>query len=47
MTTAILFILLFTFMLLGMPIAIALGLSSVLTNTSHRPATAQPTCRAS
>ncbi|MBK6975012.1 MAG: TRAP transporter large permease subunit [Sterolibacteriaceae bacterium] len=31
MTTAILFILLFTFMLLGMPIAIALGLSSVLT----------------
>ena len=31
MTTAILFILLFTFMLLGMPIAIALGLSSLLT----------------
>ncbi len=31
MTTAILFVLLFGFMLLGMPIAIALGLSSVLT----------------
>ena len=31
MTTAILFVLLFAFMLLGMPIAIALGLSSVLT----------------
>ena len=31
MTTAILFVLLFTFMLLGMPIAIALGLSSLLT----------------
>ncbi|MCL4746118.1 MAG: TRAP transporter large permease subunit [Burkholderiaceae bacterium] len=31
MTTAILFILLFAFMLLGMPIAIALGLSSLLT----------------
>jgi len=31
MNTLILFVLLFTFMLLGMPIAIALGLSSVLT----------------
>lgn len=31
MTTAFLFILLFVFMLIGMPIAIALGLSSVLT----------------
>ena len=31
MTTAVLFILLFAFMLIGMPIAIALGLSSVLT----------------
>ncbi len=31
MTTAILFVMLFVFMLLGMPIAIALGLSSVLT----------------
>ncbi|MGE0355866.1 MAG: TRAP transporter large permease [Burkholderiales bacterium] len=31
MTTAILFVLLFAFMLMGMPIAIALGLSSVLT----------------
>ena len=31
MTTAFLFVLLFGFMLLGMPIAIALGLSSVLT----------------
>jgi C4-dicarboxylate transporter DctM subunit len=31
MNTAVLFILLFTFMLLGMPIAVALGLSSLLT----------------
>ena len=31
MTTAILFVMLFAFMLMGMPIAIALGLSSVLT----------------
>jgi C4-dicarboxylate transporter DctM subunit len=31
MTTAILFVLLFAFMLLGMPIAVALGLSSLLT----------------
>ena len=31
MTTAILFVMLFAFMLLGMPIAIALGLSSLLT----------------
>jgi C4-dicarboxylate transporter DctM subunit len=31
MTTALLFVMLFVFMLLGMPIAIALGLSSVLT----------------
>ena len=31
MTTAILFVMLFAFMLIGMPIAIALGLSSVLT----------------
>ncbi len=31
MTTALLFVMLFAFMLLGMPIAIALGLSSVLT----------------
>ena len=31
MTTAILFVLLFTFMLIGMPIAVALGLSSLLT----------------
>ncbi|HEX5094232.1 MAG TPA: TRAP transporter large permease [Burkholderiales bacterium] len=31
MTTAILFVLLFTFMLIGMPVAIALGLSSLLT----------------
>ena len=31
MTTAALFLLLFAFMLLGMPIAIALGLSSILT----------------
>jgi len=31
MTTAVLFILLFAFMLIGMPIAISLGLSSVLT----------------
>jgi C4-dicarboxylate transporter DctM subunit len=30
-TTAILFVLLFTFMLIGMPIAVALGLSSLLT----------------
>jgi C4-dicarboxylate transporter DctM subunit len=30
-TTAILFVLLFTFMLIGMPVAIALGLSSLLT----------------
>ena len=31
MTTAFLFVLLFVFMLIGIPIAIALGLSSVLT----------------
>ncbi|HUX24479.1 MAG TPA: TRAP transporter large permease subunit, partial [Burkholderiales bacterium] len=31
MTTAALFIMLFTFMLLGMPVAVALGLSSLLT----------------
>ncbi|MCG6877035.1 MAG: TRAP transporter large permease [Betaproteobacteria bacterium] len=31
MTTVILFVLLFTFMLIGMPIAVALGLSSLLT----------------
>ncbi len=31
MTTAVLFILLFVFMLLGMPVAVALGLSSLLT----------------
>ena len=31
MTTAALFILLFVFMMIGMPVAVALGLSSVLT----------------
>jgi C4-dicarboxylate transporter DctM subunit len=31
MTTAVLFILLLTFMVIGMPIAVALGLSSLLT----------------
>ena len=31
MTTAALFVMLFAFMLLGMPVAVALGLSSLLT----------------